>query len=257
LNDTRVRVEVSGFRWAGDGFRHMETTTVLDGKRKTQVEIGWKSAPQGLITSDTDYFEVKGQNCRPMTRAFRSLSPTMRSFRVETLKPSRVKSVIGGRTCEQFILHGVDGYHSDYWLDPNRDWVVVREAHRFSDGITVLDNEYEADPTCGWIPKAWEFRDTAKSGPPVCVSKFTMVSYRLNLSVPDDTFQVTFPAGTEVIDSSTGQLNDYTVTTEQVLTLNPTQDSSAQPRWLFGALGGLGALVVLGLLFRYRRKKRI
>ena len=258
LDGTRVRVETDGVQWSGRDFRPIQQITTLDGKMKTQLEVGVNPVPRGWLAPENDYFEVKGQNCRPITRCFRGVSQTMRSFMVDDLKPTGTKVAIGGRICEQFIIKRVAGDRTELWLDPAREWVLAREVYIHPGKThTQLDITYEPHPVCGWIPKTWDFRHTKSDTVQVCVDSFSVSEYTINQAIPESTFSLTFPAGTTVLDTREKGTppKQYVVTDDTVQTLDA--GAGRRPWWHYGA-GALavGLLTLLAYRVWWRRRSR-
>jgi hypothetical protein len=241
LGGTTVRIELDGLQWSGEDFRQIRRTTILDGKRKTYIEEGATPAPRGWIGNDSDYLEVKGQDFRPLTRHFRGASKSMRSFLIDELKPTGAKLVIGGRSCEQFVIKRVGGDRSEFWLDPGRDWIVVREVYVHPGrNYTQLDIVYGPHQICGWIPTSWEFRQTVRDTRPVSTERYVVTKYALNEPIADSVFTLTFPAETNVLD-----VRDKNDPKQYVSKGDAVQTLAAEPEgrwsWWHYAVGALAA----------------
>ena len=109
LDGPRIRVESKGTLWAGDTFRYRELTTVLNGNVRRKLELGDQMNPQGVVSMESNYFEAKGQNARPIIYCFRGISPGLRLFFLDELKPTGLTTTIDGRRCEQFVLRRIGG----------------------------------------------------------------------------------------------------------------------------------------------------
>lgn len=258
LDGTKVRVESDGLQWNGTAFLQVRRTALMDGKIKSSLDEGERPEPQGLLSQESDYFEAKGQAARPITRCFRGTSRPMRSFLIDDLKPTGTRLPIGGRLCEQFILKRVGGDRSEFWLDPGRDWVLVRETYTDPKVIySQLDISYEPNSACGWVPMGWEFRHMVHDAVPVCVQKFVVSKYSLNEAIPESEFTLRFPAGTRVRDQREGQPKKYVVTTETVQALSAPV--VMRPWWHYAitALLGCGFVGIVALIARRRKREQM
>jgi hypothetical protein len=255
LDDTRVRIESDGLQWSGGEFLQIRRTAILDGKIKTSLDEGETPEPRGLLSRESDYFEAKGQAVRPITRCFRGTSRSMRSFLIDDLKPTGTKLLIGGRLCEQFVLKRVGGDRSEFWLDPGRDWIIVRETYTNPKvTYTQLDIGYQANSVSGWVPTSWEFRHTDRDTVPVCAQKFVVTQHSLNETIPESEFTLTFPTGTRVRDQQEGQPKKYIVTTETVQSLTSTTDG--HPWWHYAIAAAVASCLVGAIVQIARRRKR-
>jgi hypothetical protein len=227
----------------------------LDGKLKTQLEEMANVAPRGWILQENDYFEVKGQDFRPLTRCFRGMSRPMRSFSIDQLKPTGTKLPIGGRLCDQFILKRTGGDWDEFWLDPARDWVLVREVYiRPKTTHTQLDITYEPSSICGWVPKSWEFRHTKNETVPFSTENYVVTNYRLNEAISESEFGLTFPTGTNVLDYSNRNAPKQFVTTNDTVQTLTIETEHNWTKWLYG-VGVLAVIVGLGVYWVRRRRR--
>ncbi|MCI0704051.1 MAG: hypothetical protein L0241_23580 [Planctomycetia bacterium] len=256
LDGTKVRAESDGVQWSGEDFRQFRRITLLDGKLKTEFDEGRDPTPRGFIAHESDYFEVKFASFLPLTRCFRGVSRLMRSFLIDDLKPTGTKLVIGGRTCEQFVLKRVGGDRTEFWLDPGRDWIIVREAYiNPKQTHTQIDITYEPNTICGWVPTSWESRQTKLDTISMSSARFTVSKYTLNETIPESTFTLTFPAGTTVRDvRDVHNKKEYVVTSETVQTL--TTEAGSRPWWHYAIAAALAAGLVGALVYLARRRKR-
>jgi hypothetical protein len=207
-----------------------------------------------LLSKESDYFEAKGQDVKPINRCYRGVAKGFRSFHIDDLRPTGASIVIAGRRCQQFVLRREGGDRSEYWLDPAREWLLVREVYvEPKRAQTQLDIEYEPDAQAGWVPKSWQFRHTGK-GTPVSVEKYTVVSYEINPSLTDSTFDIQFPVGTEVSDFTEGR-KDYLVEEGGSKRILLDATGSASRRWWVYAMWGLGVVLVATAWIVWRRRR--
>lgn len=255
LEGTKLRVDEGQAMWNGTEMASVRRTVLMDRDGRKSLEVGARPAPQGGISRDGSYTEATATNWRPLTRLVRGLDPGMRTFRIDDLVVTGVKSVVNGRACEQLVQKLSAGDRMEYWLDPARDWVLVRESYVHS-GVqqTQHDIEYERHPEGGWVPTGWDHRSTAGGNHPVSVSKTRVTAVAINQPIAPGEFTLTFPAGTQVLDSSEPkkQVQGYTVATETVVEVGRPPD---RPWWVWGLVGG-AAVVIVGTVVARRRFRR-
>ena len=111
-----------------------------------------------------------------------------------------------------------------YWVDPNRDDVVVRwKGQNFSLAVNI---DYQRDPKHGWLPSHWSWGPVeaeqpqpslanavgrggnARTAPPLLFEE-TVRSYSIGEPLPAETFAQTYPAQTLVYDVTAGSETDW------------------------------------------------
>jgi beta-lactamase regulating signal transducer with metallopeptidase domain len=102
------------------------------------------------------------------------------------------------------ILHTENGHsqHIFYWVDPARDYLVLRE-HTMSGGrdIAHIDFSYHLDSTAGWVPDGWTQNELSQYGCFVCSRTSKVSQYAVNEPLPASTFQIKFPSNVGKFDS--------------------------------------------------------
>lgn len=106
--------------------------------------------------------EVRLPDVRPLLLALRPLTQRLSSINLSRYRISAVRGAIGERSC--VILEPIPDPVADnqgrlkhsFWLDPSRDYVVVR-AWVKGKGQRVIktDIDYAQDPVLGWMPTVW------------------------------------------------------------------------------------------------------
>jgi hypothetical protein len=87
------------------------------------------------------------------------------------------------------------------WCDPARDDVVVHFANYREGGGTHI--EYQHDRVHGWIPSAWRPERLDNASTANDPNGSTITGYAINETYPQETFAITFPAGTFIDDQRT------------------------------------------------------
>ena len=108
-----------------------------------------------------------------------------------------ITAKIGDVDCTLLHTKNRYGYDAFYWLDPARDYLVLRE-HSMADGrdIDRTDYSYRADAKVGWVPEGWTRMELSNYGCFVRSSTSKVTQYAVNEPLPPSAFQVKFPSGT-------------------------------------------------------------
>jgi hypothetical protein len=130
---------------------------------------------------------------RPFNRHFSPIDDV-----VYTLEPKRES--INGRECQHLQPENPTRVAYHYWVDPRRDWVVVRiEKHYTARLASRFDVEYAQGPDGSQKLQSWthsSFRD----GQTTETSQATVLETDANAALSDSDFVFEFPPNTLVTD---------------------------------------------------------
>jgi hypothetical protein len=176
---------------------------------------------------------------------------------------------VNGRPCLELVADSRTYDRREILLlDAERGYVVVRKTTLVGGKPTwQVDVSYDPDPLVGWLPQAWEYMIRV-GGKPYQGGRWAVAGYALN--EPDGGYDVTYPPGTRVIDTS-GEtevqyaIRDDGVKGKEIPTASiPTYEELLQPppprsyRW--GVVAVAIALLLLGVgavvWVRHRRRAR-
>lgn len=106
---------------------------------------------------------------------------------------------IDGVSCTIVIASEPRSDHVFYWLDPNRDYIVLRE-HRMADGREYSRTEisYRSDKQLGWIPTGWKEAVVDEHGGFDDLVTSQVTELVVNEPLPESTFRIDFPKGAEM-----------------------------------------------------------
>lgn len=159
----------------------------------------------GVIRPDKHNFDAE-------TLAFRSLSWWLRPLHANSSRLSPDKLADTGRTariegvsCHEFEqIDGASGT-CKLWLDPHRDWCVVRgQSVAGGEPKWQIDVAYGPDPQVGWVPRAWTLVSMAAGGTRLKSSTTaTVEKYSINPRIGATEFDFDFAPGTVVVDDRT------------------------------------------------------
>jgi hypothetical protein len=123
--------------------------------------------------------------------------------RLSRIDPARCRVLPGvgkidGTACTVICATSPSEQTVFYWLDPARDYVVVRE-YRTSRGRdeSRVDLSYRADPTYGWVPTEYRRATVGKNGDFKDLTTNTIIQCEINSPLAASTFESEFPKGTE------------------------------------------------------------
>jgi beta-lactamase regulating signal transducer with metallopeptidase domain len=126
--------------------------------------------------------------------ALRTGLPNYSGINPDLCRVLPITARIGDVDCT--ILHTEigHGHHIFYWLDPARDYLVLRE-HTMSGGrdIALIDFSYRPDGMAGWAPDGWKQGHLGAYGCFVYSITSKVAQYALNERLPKSTFEIKFP----------------------------------------------------------------
>jgi len=167
----------------------------------------------GFIKSERRHPERANDSLIPTLMTFRPYDANLGGVDVAQYAVSARAGAVEGVSC--VLLEAkkwIDGMRMDFWLDPHREFVVLRAEKRITGQPYphfVIDVSYQKDASLGWIPSAWKYVNQG-GGPAVREQTMARVTrYEINVSIPRSEFQIVYPPGTIVRDLRTRE--DYAV----------------------------------------------
>lgn len=216
--ETRFRLEASSFAKEQPNDKQIRQNT-FDGSTSRQLSLDGQSA---VVRSDDDGNQLNGIAVFPLLLALRPLS---RGGVARASQPMRVltdNAIIDNKHYLK-IERQESNFVDTFWLDPARDDVIVRwERVRRGNAQASVSIEYQRDKTHGWVPA--RFSQTNSANGYGFTSENTVTSFIFNARFPDETFTLTFPPGTTVVDWK--QLEKYVVSQDGSKTDLRKYDSS-------------------------------
>ena len=198
--ETRFRLEASSVAKGRPNSKQASQNT-FDGSTSRQLSLDRQSA---VVRSDDDGTPLNGIAVFPLLLALRPLS---RGGVARASQPLRVltdNAIIDNQHYLK-VERQESSFIDTLWLDPARDDVIVRWEHvRRGNVEASVSIEYQRDKTHGWVPAC--FSQANEHG---VTTENTVTSFTFNARFPDETFTLTFPPGTTVVDWT--QLEKYVV----------------------------------------------
>ena len=200
--ETRFRLEASSFAKEQPNDKQVRQNT-FDGSTSRQLSLDGQSA---VVRSDDDGNQLNGIAVFPLLLALRPLSRggvarasqplrahRQRDHRQQTLSQDRAARI-------QFCRHILARSRSRRCDRP----LGARAPRKAEASVSI---EYQRDKTHGWVPAL--FSQTNSANGYGFTSENTVTSFTFNARFPDETFTLTFPPGTTVVDWT--QLEKYVV----------------------------------------------
>ena len=154
---------------------------------------------------------TRNHHVDPILMHFRALSPKLTNIE-GNLSVTERTGLVEGRRCS---IVWEDGQRkTEYWVDPQRDFAIVRMREFSQPGRCVADTTicYEADPRVKWIPKSWHGTYfLGKTGGVHKSCKYEVTSISINPQIEPSEFEYQFPPGTRVVDYRDSPPTQYIV----------------------------------------------
>jgi len=195
-NDRRPRRERSPTH-SGHEFR-----VTFDGKTTTRYSISNGDA-EPLVTLSAGHDDTAGQfpGDKYLLYTFRPMDRELRSIDLSKFKVAPGGGTIGDTPCVVIETDVVRGDQQSFWLDPARDYLVLREHWTLNgQDCQRVDLTYRPDPTYGWIPTAWVDANAGSGGSMGSACTDTVTNYSINQPVPNSEFKIEIPKGAQVND---------------------------------------------------------
>jgi hypothetical protein len=159
----------------------------------------------GVIRSERHAFDVDSIQFRPLMLTLRAVHPALAAIDPAEYRVSPERGRIGDVSCLIIEHAGDQQPHKFYWVDPDRDFIVLRE-HETYRGVDRIrkDISYQRDPVHGWLPSGWKFVNLDERGELRESAVATVAEYAINATIPPSEFQIEYPKGTYLVDARSG-----------------------------------------------------
>jgi beta-lactamase regulating signal transducer with metallopeptidase domain len=172
-----------------------DTRLVFDGSTTTDLLI---TDIRKLVTihSGLREREVQHMGDRALLDALRPLEPQLAGIDLSKFRVAGGGGQIGEAHCVIIQTEENGGRQKSYWLDPARDYLLLRE-HRTANGQDRMrvDLSYRSDPRFGWVPTGWTYAFAGGDG-----VTDTVTDSIVNQPLPDSEFKIEIPEAAQVND---------------------------------------------------------
>lgn len=224
----------------------------------------------GVIQNADQFLAFKSAEVKPIMQAFRAFLQQRRQL-IDNLKVVDGEHEIDGRSVVVMQQHydgaGIAG--EQYWTDPSREYLVLRNLAMIGDSQvgSQTDIEYEQDNSGQWVPVKWVTTDFDSDGDLRRSYEFQVVEYEINPKLPEDLFELEFAPGIEVYDKRKGvgsRVNIWTVNKDGTKNMKrgvdpDKSDDFTTPRrgWPAVLLWINGSIVLFLVIFFVLRRRLI
>jgi hypothetical protein len=157
---------------------------------------------QGWIFKQTKHQDAENVFLSPVIRHFRPVSPTFGVIQIDKLRLVDSDDPVDGIACARLEEKHGNGKVVSYWVALDQEMSIVRCASTVK-GIAdaQVETSFKRDAALGWIPSRWSVTRLDSGGKTALDSATTSVTKtEINIRIPPEVFDITFPAGTEVFD---------------------------------------------------------
>ncbi len=278
-----LRYSVRGPRWSPDQgeFLPKRYLNVFDGE-VSKTFFGYAAEkedrffPRGFVNNKEErVFDSGNPHLVAVVLTYRPLHPDLGKFDPAGYRISLKRGVTAGRDCLILQPSGSAVRSESYWIDPQRDYVVLRVVRAVKKRpVMQFDVSYTEDALHRWVPSEWEYVALDYgSGRMLCQSVAKVIKYEINCNIPRSEFRFEFPPGTRVTNRNTGEY--YIVrqggrkrmitmeevrgeaTYEEMVTTESGQALAQRSRghfWWPYSLGGIAALVLAVAVYTWCRR---
>jgi len=202
-----MRYELRRKEWRYGSWSEYGELFTFDGKSGKNLRTDpAKSHPVGQIRREDFHTEISNYYIRAILMTFRPTYPNMAPYRDASFKLTGRRATINGRLCHELLAIPSLDWARSFWVDPSRDWVVLRFMDTSQAGIErwKLDVEYREDADAVFVPKSWSLISRHSDGSLLLSVRSTVTLAEINPKLALPEFDIDFPPGTFVFDDKSG-----------------------------------------------------
>ena len=170
-------------------------------------ETPWRYHPLGFDHAETRNIESNYYILAPILLCYRSSDAELGGRDITAFRLGDGTAMADGAECLVLESTGEETeLREAFWVDPARDFHIVRVERRLPGKITWLNIAYRHHESHGWVPSSWTWVASGPdSGRIFEQVSATVTHYEINEDIPREEFQFTFPPGTMVRDMRSGR----------------------------------------------------
>ena len=212
LDGNQMRYTSDGPQWYSDKERFVDLSyvSVCDGAHSKSY-YGYRDVQTlGFVNkeSNKNIDASNGENM-PILMTYRALDPLIGIPDINKMVVSKNRSVFQDREC--LVLEApmnVPFFIKSYWVDPGRDYSIVRQVLSTKTGaiVTQATISYQFDGDFGWVPVAWDdVLLNERNSKLRQQTKGHVNKYEFNVPIDQQAFKYDFPSETVVLDHEEGK----------------------------------------------------
>jgi hypothetical protein len=128
---------------------------------------------------------------------------------LEAAVPEVTRGLIDGSPCAIFKVRKASRSMlrvTSYWIDAAKGNSVVRVIYEVNGKVVLQeDRSYKANDELEWVPNGWTMTERYEDGAVKRVVRAKTTATIVNKAIPPERFDISFPAGTGIIDSIQGK----------------------------------------------------
>ncbi|QDT46819.1 Regulatory protein BlaR1 [Symmachiella dynata] len=175
--------------------------------RSASLYPGSSKITQGFLRPANRSDDVVLASTNILRWLYCTFDPTMTNTNWQSLEVVKEPAEVRGHRCWE-LRRRYEGINpgapkvpsASWWVDPSREYVIVRYAYSNSAGMvqSQLDIDYQQDDKHGWVPSLWRFRRFDRGGKVLTTTISRVTEYEINPQLDDDIFTLQFPPGTHM-----------------------------------------------------------
>ena len=207
LDGNKMRYTRDDQCWSGEKKAYVPDPYVstFDGRQAkvfSPLGVPYAKYPFGSIQTDDHHVDVRNVRLAPILNTVRPVDAAFRNFRVRAMSLPGRRATIQGRSCLE-LEHRQHSYLQRIWVDPSRDYVVVRELST-QDERPLIKWDVQFQQVDGlWVPKSWSIQKLHLNGKFDYSIQAVVTTVQINPTIAAPEFDILFPSGTLVTDMDT------------------------------------------------------
>jgi hypothetical protein len=212
LSGEMLRYCHKGFEWGVEEGRPVEGSYVatFDGHVARSLfgvarVWGGQQAPVGFIEKEAQHTDYNNYHLMPVLLLYRGCDPKTGGRNLGDYAVSGKTGIIEGRRCVLVEKSHPSSFVETFWLDADRDFIVLRVVDSMPGGQQTTDISYRKDGAYGFVPTTWRHVEIGcPSGVVFGHTSGTETKCEVNGAIVPGEFDCEFPVGTVVKDLRAG-----------------------------------------------------
>jgi thiol-disulfide isomerase/thioredoxin len=222
-----------------------ECSVTINGSKHTRFNkpIGLDELPQVATWNEIDaapsgdaQLVARSDDLAPLLLTFRPFHPAF-GWNRDRCRLVSESEFVGATPCLVIQMDEISKSER-CWIDPNRDYAILKwEKRPLRLPRVSIRIDHQHDPVHGWLPIRWNRQLPGLNPDATGTAEGVVTKYTVNKTLPKETFEPVFPAGTSVTDLAAEASVPRDKKAKKSKPRNPVYDPFAEPlKDLDGAL---------------------